>query len=139
MAIKINKFALIGAVFGIIAALSIFLPWVAESFIEFDGAYSGWDIFDYGEGFDYYVMPLAIAALGVFFAAVMLAAPKGNVTYAIALISGLAVIALAFYTAWDFAGFLEDGSILAEAGFAFGSIITMISGFGMLAFGMYAE
>jgi hypothetical protein len=140
MAMKINKFALIGAVFGIIAALSIFLPWAAETLMDWDSAYSGWDMLEI-EDFGLYFMPLAVAALGIFFAAVMIKAPKGNVTVALALVIGIAVIALGLLIPHEFTNFVEDGLLagVTEIGLAWGAIVTMASGAGMLIFGYLAE
>jgi len=141
MAMKINKFAAFGAVFGIIAALSMFLPWAAESFMDWDSSYSGWDMIGVGESFGLYLMPLAVAAIGIFFAGVMLKAPKGNVTVAIAIVAGLAVMALALFIPHAFSGFVEDGSLagVTEMGLAWGAFVTAMSGAGMLVFGYCAE
>jgi hypothetical protein len=141
MLMKINKFAAWGAVFGIIAALSIFLPWAAESFMDWDSSYSGWNMVDVGESFGLYLMPLAVAALGIFFAGVMIKAPKGNVTVAIAIIAGLAVIALALYIPHAFSTFVEDGSLagVTEMGSSWGAFVTVFAGFGMFVSGYLAE
>jgi len=141
MIMKINKFAALGAIFGIIAALSIFLPWAAESFMDWDSSYSGWDMLDIGESFGSYLMPLAVVALGIFFAGVMLKAPKGNVTVAIAIVAGLGVMVLALFIPHAFSGFVEDGNLpgFTEMGLAWGSFVTMIAGIGMLVSGYLAE